>query len=91
MITRKVRLTATIAFSTAAVAFATALGISLSTGTATAGIGPAGFAYYARQGINHGQDLAYGKGHRAWDVTCTERPNYRAMSDVVTCKITIKP
>jgi hypothetical protein len=58
---------------------------------ANAGIGPAGFAFYARQGILHGIQLAYGKGNNPYNVRCTEVPNYRTISDVVTCRVTLKP
>lgn len=62
---------------------------------ARAGIGPAGFAYYARQGILHGISLAYGLGHSPYTVKCQDHPNYLAqlgqITDRVTCQIRLKP
>lgn len=60
------------------------------TSTAHAGIGPAGFAYYARQGILHGIHLAYGNGNNPYTVKCQDHPNYQALSDNVTCQIRLK-
>ena len=54
---------------------------------AVAGIGPAGFAYYARQGILREINAVYGAGNNPYVVTCTEVPDYRNITDTVTCKI----
>lgn len=54
---------------------------------ANAGIGPAGFAFYARQGIVREINAVYGKGNSPYTVRCTEVPNYRTISDKVTCII----
>lgn len=59
--------------------------------SATAGIGPAGFAYYARQGILHGISLAYDPGHNPYTVKCQDHPNYQTLNDNVTCQIRLKP
>lgn len=56
---------------------------------AGAGIGPAGFAYYAKQGILHGEDLAYGKGNHPWNVNCLDHVNWTSLTNHVTCDIKI--
>lgn len=56
-------------------------------GRAFGGIGPSGFAFYARQGIVNEINRVYGKGNSPYVVTCTEVPNYRTISDIVTCHV----
>lgn len=58
---------------------------------ANAGIGPNGFAFYARQGIVNENNYIYGKGNSPWNVKCIDHPNYQALSDKVICTITEKP
>lgn len=55
---------------------------------ATAGIGPAGFATYAKQGIVSKNCKIYGGCRNSpWIVTCAEKPSYITMSDLITCKV----
>lgn len=79
-----------LALVVAALAAATLAGTFLA-GRAIAGIGPAGFAFYARQGIVREINQVYGNGNSPYNVRCTEVPNYRTISDVVTCTIREKP
>lgn len=58
--------------------------------SAGAGIGPDGFAQYARQGIVNENNTIYGKGHSPWLVNCTDAPNYQKMTDTVTCKVRLR-
>lgn len=54
---------------------------------AVAGIGPNGFAYYAKRGISNENIAIYGAGNTPWIVSCTDRPDYRNLTDTVTCHI----
>ena len=67
------------------------LGIIYLAGSAGAGIGPNGFAYYARQGIINIINKTYGKGNSPYNVICTDHPNYIKISDRVICNITLRP
>lgn len=66
------------------------IGIVLAV-TANAGIGPTGFAFYAKQGILRAIDQTYGKGNNPYSVKCQDHPNFRLISDNVTCQIRLKP
>ena len=58
--------------------------------SAGAGIGPAGFATYAKQGIRNENIKIYGGiQNDPWIVTCTDAPVYppKPLSDTVTCHI----
>lgn len=70
---------------------AVAAGLILSSGSpAAAGIGPAGFATYARQGIIQENCRVYGKcSNSPWVVHCTDHPDYATISDRVVCTVTI--
>lgn len=56
---------------------------------AGAGIGPSGFAYYAKRGILHAEDSAYGKGNHPWIVNCLDHVNWSMLTNHVTCDIKI--
>lgn len=57
---------------------------------ASAGIGPDGFAQYARQGIINELNHVYGNNNSPYNVVCTDHPSYHPVSDVVVCRITEK-
>jgi hypothetical protein len=63
------------------------LALSILIPRAWAGIGPNGFATYARQGIVNENTKVYGHGNSPWSVTCTDHPNYVKLTDTVTCQI----
>jgi len=65
--------------------------VLLSANTSSAGIGPRGFAFYARQGILHAITITYGKGNNPYTVRCQDHPNYRTLADNVSCQIRLKP
>lgn len=80
----------TLVYTGVIVAFLITIAVILSvllSPTAGAGIGPSGFAYYARQGIVNELNKVYGKGNSPYVVTCQDHPNYQTISDNVTCQV----
>jgi hypothetical protein len=84
MFTRNERIAAV----AAALGTVAAIGLSVPA-PASAGIGPAGFAVYARQGITSQDCRVYGGcGNSPWVTVCTDHPVYGAApSDTVTCTV----
>lgn len=64
-----------------------AIGLIFLANSATAGIGPNGFAFYAKKGIVNELNAVYGKNNVPYTVSCSDNPNFRDISDKVTCII----
>jgi hypothetical protein len=72
----------------AAILVVIAIILILNATHAGAGIGPDGFAFYAKQGIRNENIQIYGGiQNDPWIVTCTDAPNFVKLTDTVTCHI----